>query len=482
MLSTAVATTQALLDLMKTLGQDRTVPVESSSSLAREVEGRSSKKGTKTVPGKPPLVLVAPKAQLKPLNKLTNPMVVSPVQLLHAMGKATTSTNTGFAGLSSLWALVRYLWAFAGSTGQLTVSQNARDLAFHQKTLFSEQLGLGLTWLLTERHYLALYGQSAVVRIADAERAIKLERLKDPALKTAVRVTRRHGLMPDGIAFTVDSKSAASNLRVLESKGCHASAVKGQPREMLKALADARVQVCSLVVGGATLDGWMACAVVAEHAAKWPGLGQVPENGVALFALDPPAGSSDTPGGGEARVWQRPGGAWSVRDRASFAQSLDEVSRSSLLAYAGFIEDAARLTRRTAPPREALETPRLLGAAMRLDDRAAGKQYEGTEVELRLAPEIALRLFFGLDRDVRGALAEGDAVDETQAFRHLRGGITEAYALETASDTDFEQVRSIGSDGTVFDVRVDAPRKVLENARRDLPEEPPIASEDQQQD
>jgi hypothetical protein len=483
MLSTAVATTQALLDLIKTLGQDRTVPVESSSSLAREVEGRSSKKGTKTVLGKPPLVLVAPKAQLKPLNKLTNPMVVSPVQLLHAMGKATSSTNTGFAGLSSLWALVRYLSAFAGGAGQLTVSKDARDLAFHQKTLFSEQLGLGLTWLLTEEHYRTLYGQSTVVRIADAERSIKARLLQHPALNRDVLVSRLGGVMPDGIAFTLDSKSPPANLRALESKGCHTSAVKVQPREMLKALADARVQVHSLQVGGTTLDGWMACAVVAESAAKWPGVVHVPKNGVALYALDPPTDSGDAPSGGdEGRAWQRPGGAWSVGDRTSFARTLDDVSRSSLLAYAGFTEEAERLAPRTAPPHEVLDIPGITGAATRPDDRTAGTLYEGTEVEFRLAPDIALRLFFGLDHDVRVALAEGDGVDATRAFRRRRGVTDEAYVPEAASDTDFEQVRSIGSDGTVFDVRVDAPREVLENARRGLPDEPPTASEDQQHD
>ncbi len=477
--SSAVAAMGQILALMRTLGREREVPVESSSLLAKEVEGRSSKKGTKAVPGQPPLVLVAPKAQLGPIQKLANPMMVSPAQLLHAMGKATTSPYAGFAGLSSLWALVRYLWAFAGGAGQLTVSQDARDLAFHQKTLFSEQLGLGLTWLLTERRYLALYGESTVVRIADTERAIKLAWLKDPSLTKPVPVRRLGGLMPDGIAFTVDSKSAAANLRALEAKGCHTGAVKRQPREMLSALADARVQVRSLEVGGATLDGWMACAVVAEHSSAWPRLSQVPENGVALFALDPPTDSNDIPEGGKALVWQRRGGAWSARDRASFARCLDDVSRSCLLAYAGFIEDAASLMRRAAPRLESPDISRLPGAATRTDDRATGSRYEGTEVELRLAPRIALRVFFGLDRDVRGALADNSAVRETQAFRRRRGGITEGYALETASDTDFEQVRSISSDGTVFDVRVDAPRKVLENARRDFPEEPPTVPDDQ---
>ncbi len=471
MLSTTVATVRTLLALMRTLSHTRTIPVESSSSLATEVEATSSKKGTKVVGGNTQ-VLVAPKAKLKPIANLTDPMVGSPVHLLHAMGKATTSRNASFAGLSSLWALVRYLTAFAGGAGQLIVSDDALGLAFHQKTLFSEQLGLGLSWLLTERHYLDLYGQSAVVRIADAERAIKTQLLEDPALNPAVPVSNLGGLMPDGIAFTVDSKGA-TNLRTLESKGCHTRSVGVQPSKMLKALADARVQVRSLEVGGATLDGWMTCAVVAERPAKWPGVVDVPAGGVALYVLDPPADSGETPSGGdESPAWQRPGGAWSVRDRSAFARSLDHVCRTGLLAYAGFIEEAARLAPRTARPREAIQMPWLIGAATRADDIAGRTLYEGTELEVRLASDIALRLFFGLDHDVRGALAEGDAIDATRAFRRARGDTNDAYALEAASDRDVEQVRSIGSDGTVFDVRLDAPHNVLENARRGLPQEP----------
>lgn len=324
--------------------------------------------------------------------------------------------------------------------------------------------------MLTKAHYEALYGRSAVTLIADAERAVKLEQLKGPRLKGSVPVTRIGGVMPDWIAFTVDANGVAAELRTLESKGCHTSAVKVHPREMLKALADARIQVCSLEVGGACLSGWMACAVIAERAAAWPGLPKVPADSVTLYALDPPSAPRDG-GRNEPRVWRRPGGAWSVRDESTFQQTLDEVGRAALLSYAGFVEDAAEVVGSAGLRLGAPDVSRQPGTATRPNDQVTGRRYEGTEVVLRVAPNVELNLFLGIDSAIRGGLLEGSAVDEIQTFRRQRGDGIESDTVEIAQDSTYEQVRSISRDGTVLDVRVTAPRDGLNEARNGLPAE-----------
>ena len=60
-------------------------------------------------------------------------MGVTPLQLLHAMAQTTVPEDAHLAGLGRQWALMRYLWAFADGKEYLTLSAEARALAFHQK-------------------------------------------------------------------------------------------------------------------------------------------------------------------------------------------------------------------------------------------------------------------------------------------------------------------------------------------------------------
>ena len=80
----------------------------------------------------------------------TTPRLVKPIDILHAIGLVTTPPITELVDLSSTWAEIRYLWAFRPVFGvqrfgarSLRMNAVVKDLDFHQKTLLSDELGVG---------------------------------------------------------------------------------------------------------------------------------------------------------------------------------------------------------------------------------------------------------------------------------------------------------------------------------------------------
>ena len=75
-------------------------------------------------------------------------VLVRPVDLLHAIGRITTPPVTELIDLSSTWAEIRYLWAFQPNfdsrfVRSLRLSRTVKELDFHQKTLLSDEFGIG---------------------------------------------------------------------------------------------------------------------------------------------------------------------------------------------------------------------------------------------------------------------------------------------------------------------------------------------------
>jgi len=68
--------------------------------------------------------------------------------MLHALGRITTPPISELVDLSSTWAEIRYIWAFRPNLRNLNptslrLSDAARALDFHQKTLLSDEFGVG---------------------------------------------------------------------------------------------------------------------------------------------------------------------------------------------------------------------------------------------------------------------------------------------------------------------------------------------------
>ncbi len=62
-----------------------------------------------------------------------------------------------YADISSTWAVLRYVWAFdapaPGKIGNLKLSDTARELDRHQKTLLSDQMGIGMAKYVMSRFF-----------------------------------------------------------------------------------------------------------------------------------------------------------------------------------------------------------------------------------------------------------------------------------------------------------------------------------------
>jgi hypothetical protein len=81
---------------------------------------------------------------------------VRPIDLLHNIGDLTTPVNVNLSQLSASWATRRHFWAIAQSnakTGPFLLSQDARDIDFHQKTLLSDEFGIGFAAMVLEDQF-----------------------------------------------------------------------------------------------------------------------------------------------------------------------------------------------------------------------------------------------------------------------------------------------------------------------------------------
>jgi hypothetical protein len=84
---------------------------------------------------------------------------ITPFDILGAMGLITTPKIDNLVDLSSTWAKIRYIWAFNPSPAQdyyseqLRLSEEALNIDFHQKSLLSDEIGMGMASLIMDRFF-----------------------------------------------------------------------------------------------------------------------------------------------------------------------------------------------------------------------------------------------------------------------------------------------------------------------------------------
>jgi len=88
--------------------------VESSSALCADVTSVQQRRALeKRRSGRRPLWAKRPTPWQA--GGQSQPMLIRPVDMLHALGRLTTPPITELIDLSSTWAEIRYLWAFVPS-------------------------------------------------------------------------------------------------------------------------------------------------------------------------------------------------------------------------------------------------------------------------------------------------------------------------------------------------------------------------------
>ena len=119
-----------------------------------------------------------PAPRTKPAQLLALPINPPSIQfraidVLRKIGELTTPQWANMARLSSSWATRRYFWAIAAprrAPDRFRLNPECRDLDFHQKTLMSDEFGVGFAGLAMEQLFNCDSWVDVSVALADRQR------------------------------------------------------------------------------------------------------------------------------------------------------------------------------------------------------------------------------------------------------------------------------------------------------------------------
>jgi hypothetical protein len=299
--------------LRRVLEANYRVNVESSNQLLAKVNWQVQKrKNALQAKGAPPPVF-------------KNASVFGPLQgrqlweiraidLLHKIGFLTTPGWVNMARLSASWATRRYFWAIGEPVGQqpnLRLSDDARRMDFHQKTLLSDEFGVGMAGLLMEN----FFGAGSFVDVSIA--------LDDPAAYQGIE--REGEAQPDYLMW---ADEPGSPYYVVECKGTQTSQAESH-NQMRRGLE----QVPSVVLGAGPRQ--VVTVVVATCLLS---------ESTDVLVLDPPPDKPEDDEIGEEaseRVSDRTGKrSWRINDPLAFHERTVIAEESNLLKWAGQFQTA----------------------------------------------------------------------------------------------------------------------------------------------
>ena len=169
---------------MNALATPRSVTIESSQALLASVQARQVQRNARLqAEGHPPALAKSPLevvAQFDP--SLT--VQLAPIHLLHRLGVITTPVVPNLADISSTWAYIRYLWAFEPPDGTpndpLRLSGAALGIDVHQKTLMSDQIGVGMAAVVMELYFNAPVAVDVAVALNEQVLPVDLAEAASP--------------------------------------------------------------------------------------------------------------------------------------------------------------------------------------------------------------------------------------------------------------------------------------------------------------
>jgi hypothetical protein len=137
----------SLARLRRVLSSPLEVNIESSPSMVQRVAAAAASRAH--LSPKTPAVY-APLAGSQTIS-------IRPIEFLRKVGELTTPKTINLSRLSASWATRRYFWAIAdpGANTQAAapfkLSRDARSMDRHQKTLLSDEFGMGFAGIVAER-------------------------------------------------------------------------------------------------------------------------------------------------------------------------------------------------------------------------------------------------------------------------------------------------------------------------------------------
>jgi hypothetical protein len=315
-----------------------------------------------------------------------------------------------------------------GRPSPLRLSDEAREIDFHQKALLSDEVGVGMAAYL-----MATY--CGAPQSIDVDVAVR---------RQALPVRRQYETSPDYIFFD----AAQTRYFVVECKGTQTSRSAA-----IKQLQRGTEQVPSLIFTNGTPTTPL---VVATHIGR---------KMTKVYVIDPPTDDSppDPQRMQDSKPRERAPNQWEVQDWRGFAAASRAGVQARLLAFAG--DDAGALERlSTIVPVEGRRRPERRRLQVR--ETVLG-EYEGVEDVLPSRDGVRLLVFRGVERHVleRARVADDEAfaeavVDAGQRIdaRHGLPAELEESAFKTLVPEDDEEaiaVSSAGPEGTLLEIRVD---------------------------
>jgi hypothetical protein len=366
--------------------------IESSDALCSEVDAAQRKRnnrGKSPVAWKPATPWVIAGNQTVPIK---------PIEMLQALGKISTPPITELIDLSSTWAEIRYVWAFRPDlTGAqpraLRLNHTVKGLDFHQKTLLSDEFGVGLA-----AHFMEV--------CAGASNPVD------------VFVAKRSGqVIPRGIATRslpdyLFSGPAPGEFFIVECKGTQSS----RPTA-IRQLQRGTEQIRTVDVVGATKLTRLVIAAWLQRA-------------ITLLIVDPENDDDEAP---EARTLSR----WNPREAALFADA-------KRMTYIGDRFGASRVVR------EYLRENVLFDEHPLAERGIHHTTYRGSEWRADMPDGRRLRMFRGLEEGLHEYIkkvAPEERVAEVLTWH-------ERFPVESEGENGRAVVRSFSRDGFLLEIEI----------------------------
>lgn len=263
------------------LSVQRLVTVDSTNNLAQRV---NQKQGSSSFSGIPK------NAQGLPNFSRPRRIYITPAEILQMLGWITTPRIDNLADLSSTWARLRYIWAFAPDANptNLRLSNEALEIDFHQKGLLSDEIGVGMASLIVERYF---NGRNPV----DTDIALRNHIIPD--------LINQYRTSPDYIF-----ENPGGGYLILECKGTQSGTenamrqLKRGTEQLPSLVFQSGIQTINLVIGTCLSD-----------------------QETNVYIIDPPGKNSSNK--------DRP--KFNIHDEAKFHVDLNKTQLSQLYLYAG---------------------------------------------------------------------------------------------------------------------------------------------------
>ncbi|HET6862935.1 MAG TPA: hypothetical protein VFH91_07795 [Pyrinomonadaceae bacterium] len=413
------------------------VKVVSSPQLISDVTAKQNRRIAEFAAKKlPPPAMKQTLTQISQFSP-SDTIKVAPLTLLHAIGRVTTPCIPNLADISSTWALLRYVWAFeppsSGTAEPLRLSSVAREIDFHQKSLLSDELGIGITYYLMTNFF-------AAPNVIDVDIALRTPTWDlDRVLPT----------IPDYIFFDTPT----GTLHIVECKGNQTTYSNA-----LDQLRRGTEQVPSIIT---TTGQTIIALIVATYL--------MPDR-TEVYIIDPPGdenedgrlsleslmnnNSNDPPRKAE-KISET---AWKIIDYKRFVNELVQFHRAKVLTFIGADAEALRIIPGNVPDKRT----RFVAKESPLDTvRTDLGVFRGVTEIIPNRHEIEVQLFRGvLDQLYTIYVSNGAMAEEARILKSFRRHLKQSqgtnrgvgYSFFRKKQRNKTLLQSISTDGTMLQV------------------------------